>query len=265
MNVVVGGGTISYRVDGSPDATPVMLLNSLGTDLSMWDDQALRLSDRYRLVRFDARGHGGSSATPAPYTMELLGGDALAVLDDLGLERSHVVGISLGGMAAIWIAGRHHERVQRLVLANTASRIGTPETWQARADAVRSGGTVAVAAAVMERFFSRTFRRAHPSVVARYEASLLRVSSESYVRACLALRDTDLASEVRAIVSPTLVVAGSEDVATPVADLERLHREIPGSRLLVLAGAGHLSNVEQPEMFSSAVERFLEGEEVGTA
>jgi 3-oxoadipate enol-lactonase len=265
VNVVVGDATISYRVDGRSDAPPVLLLNSLGTDLSMWDQQASRLSERYRVVRFDARGHGATSATPAPYTIDLLAGDALAVLDDTGFERAHVVGISLGGMVAIWVAGRHRERVHRLVLASTAPRIGTAESWQARADAVRRGGTAAVAAAVMDRLFSARFRAAHSDVVARFAASLTGFSAEGYVGACLALRDADLASEVRAIVAPTLVLAGTEDVSTPVADLERLHEEVAGSRLLVLDGAGHLSSVERPEAFSAAVERFLDGEEVGRA
>lgn len=265
MNVVVADATISYRVDGRTDAPPVLLLNSLGTDLSMWDEAASRLSRRYRVVRFDARGHGGSDATRGSYTIELLAGDALAVLDDLGLERAHVVGISLGGMVAVWIAGRRPERVYRLVLASTAGRIGTKETWQARADAVRRGGTAAVGAAVMERFFSPGFRGEHPDIVARYEASLAGFSADGYVGACLALRDADLAPEVRAIVAPTLVVAGNVDVSTPIADLERLHQEIAGSRLVVVEGAGHLVSVERPEAFSGAVERFLDGEEVGTA
>lgn len=264
MNVVAGDTTICYRVDGPPDAPPVLLLNSLGTDLSMWDEPASRLSSRYRVVRLDARGHGGSSATPAPYTIGLLASDALAVLDHLGLERAHVVGISLGGMNAVWIAGRHPGRVDRLVLASTSPRIGTAESWQARADAVGRGGTAAVAAAVMERFFSERFRGAHPDVVARFETSLARLSAEGYVGASLALRDADLTSEVQAIVAPTLVLAGAEDVSTPLADLERLHEQIGGSRLLVLEGAGHLSSVEQPEAFTEAVERFLDREEVGT-
>lgn len=264
MNVVVGAATISYRLDGPPDAPPVLLLNSLGADLSMWDRVAARLSERYQVVRFDARGHGGSSATPAPYDMETLGGDALALLDELGVSRAHVMGISLGGMLAMWIAGRHPERVDRLVLASTAARIGTTELWQARADAVRTGGTAAVAAAVMERFFSSGFREAQPSVVARFESSLEGFPAEGYVGACLALRDADLVAEVRTIAAPTLIVAGTADVSTPVAELRRLHEEIVGSRLVVIDGAGHLSAVEQPESFTDAVERFLDEEEVET-
>lgn len=265
MNVDVGGATISYRVDGPPDVPAVLLLNSLGADLSMWDRTAARLSERYRVVRFDARGHGGSSATPAPYTMETLGGDALGVLGELGVERAHVVGSSLGGMVAIWIAGHHPERVERLVLANTAARIGTTELWQGRADAVRTGGTAAVAPAVMERFFSPGFRETAPDVVARFESSLESFSAEGYEGACLALRDADLADEVRAIAAPALVVAGTEDVSTPVAEVRRLQGAIAGSRLVVIDGAGHLSAVEEPEAFTDAVERFLDEEEVETA
>lgn len=265
MNVDVAGATISYRVDGPPDGPALLLLNSLGADLSMWDRVAARLSERYRVVRFDARGHGGSSATPSPYTIESLAGDALGVLRELGVPRAHVVGSSLGGMVAMWIAGRHPQRVDRLVLANTASRIGTTEVWEARADAVRRGGTAAVAPAVMERFFSKRFRATEPSLVARFESSLEGFSAEGYMGGCLALGDADLATEVRAIATPTLVVAGTEDVSTPVAELQRLHDEISGSRLVVIEGAGHLSAVEQPEAFTEAVERFLDGEEVGAA
>lgn len=265
MNAAVGGATIAYRVDGPAHAPAILLLNSLGADVSMWDEPASRLAMRYRVVRHDARGHGASTAVPGPYTIENLARDALAVLDDIGIDRAHLVGISLGGMVAIWIAAHEPQRVRRVVLANTASRIGTPETWTDRADAVRRGGTAAVAPAVMERFFSERFRRDRPDVVARFETALRGFSADGYAGACVALRDADLASEVRSIVAPTLIVGGTEDVSTPVSDVERLHEQIDGSRLVLLRGAGHLSSVEEPEAFAAAVERFLMGGEVGTA
>jgi 3-oxoadipate enol-lactonase len=260
--VDVDGVGIAYRLDGDPDAPPVVLLNSAGCDLHMWDQHVDSLEADHRVVRYDARGHGGSDAPPPPYTLDRLGEDLIGLLDALAIARVHVVGASLGGLVGLWIAVRHPGRVNRAVFAGTAARIGTAEAWQERADAVRAGGPEAVADLVMTRFFSDGFRRDHADIVARY-AGILRVQSRrGYEATCLALRDADLRDEVASISAPTLIVVGDQDVATPIADAEWLHETIDQSRLITLEGAGHLCSVERPVAFDEVVRRFLRGEEL---
>ncbi|MBA3737707.1 MAG: 3-oxoadipate enol-lactonase [Actinobacteria bacterium] len=262
MRLDVDGVGISYRLDGDAEGAPLVLLNSAGCDLRMWDPHVAALGERFRLVRTDARGHGGSDAPPPPYTVGAFGADVIALLDALEIERAHVVGASLGGLVALWIAAHHPGRVERAVFSGTAARIGTAEAWQERADAVRLGGTEAVSDLVMSRFFSASFRRDHPDVVGWF-ADVLRVQSRlGYEATCLALRDANLREEVGAILAPSLILVGDEDASTPVSDARWLHDAIGGSRLLTLEGAGHLCSVERRETFDEVVPRFLRGEEI---
>ncbi len=257
----VAGVGIAYRLDGDPNGPPMVLLNSAGCDLRMWDPHVPSLGERFRLVRADARGHGGSDAPPPPYTLDRFGADVIAVLDALEIQRAHIVGASLGGLVALWIAVHHPGRVERAVFSGTAARIGTPEAWQERADAVRAGGMEAVTELVMSRFFSVAFRRDHPDVVGWF-ADVLRVQPRhGYEATCLALRDGDLRDDVGAILAPSLILVGDQDVSTPVSDARWLHEAIGGSRLLTLEGAGHLCSVERRGIFDEIVPRFLRGEE----
>jgi 3-oxoadipate enol-lactonase len=255
--LVVDGVGLNVRVDGPADAPPIVLSNSLGTDLSMWEPQMPSLRERFRVVRYDLRGHGGSDVSPGPITVDRLGQDVVDLLDALGIERAHVCGLSVGGLVSIWLAARHPDRLDRAVLGAAAARIGTAELWQSRADAVRAGGMAAVVDIVMTRFFSERFRTERPDVVARVAQGLAATPPEGYAAACLALRDADLRAEVARIAAPSLVVVGREDPATPVAEAEWLHARIPGSELVVLEDAGHLCNLEQPERFTDAVVGFL--------
>ncbi|MGH2663286.1 MAG: 3-oxoadipate enol-lactonase [Actinomycetota bacterium] len=247
---------LAYRLEGQEGDTPLVLVNSLGTDVHMWDPQMPVLASARRVVRYDARGHGRSAPGSGAHSIEGLGTDVLSVLDHLRLDRVHLCGESLGGMVALWLAASRPERVDRLVLASTALRIGTPELWQARADTVRSEGMAAVADVVMERFFSPGFRERASEEVRRAKGTLLATWPEDYAASCLALRDGDLTSMADRVRAPALLLAGREDPATPVAEAERLQRHLPGSRLVVLDG-GHLLNLEQPERFTDEVERFL--------
>jgi 3-oxoadipate enol-lactonase len=258
----VGGVAISYRLDGSPEGPPLVLLNSAGCDLRMWDPHVPALGERFRLVRADARGHGGSDAPPPPYTVGLFGADVIALLDALEIERTHLVGASLGGLVALWIAVHHPDRAERAVFSGTAARIGTAEAWQDRADAVRAGGMEAVADLVISRFFSTAFRRDHADVVDRFEGMLRAQPAHGYEATCLALRDADLRDEVGAIAAPSLILAGDRDEATPLSDARWLHDAIEGSALRTLEGAGHLCSVERRGTFDEIVPRFLRGEEI---
>ena len=257
--MVVDGVGLNVRVDGPSDAPALVLSNSLGTDLSMWEPQVPALRERFRVVRYDLRGHGGSDVSPGPTTIDRLGQDVVDLLDALGIGRAHVCGLSVGGLVSTWLAARRPDRVDRAVLGAVAARIGTQELWQDRAEAVRSGGMAAVVEAVLTRFFSERFRSERHDVVARVGRVMSATPPEGYVAACLALRDADLREEVAGIVAPTLVVVGREDPATPVAEAEWLHARIPGSELVVLEDAGHLCNLEQPDRFTDAVVEFLAG------
>jgi 3-oxoadipate enol-lactonase len=258
----VAGVGIAYRSDGNPNGPPIVLLHSAGCDLRMWDPHVPAFGERFRVVRPDARGHGGSDAPPPPYTVDRFGADVVALLDALGIERTHIVGASLGGLVALWIAVHHPGRVERAVFSGTAARIGTAEAWQERADAVRAGGTEAVADLVMSRFFSDSFRRDHPDIVGWFAEVLRAQPPHGYEATCLALRDADLREEVGAILAPSLILVGDRDASTPIADAAWLHDAIDGSRVLTLEGAGHLCSVERRSIFDDIVPRFLRGEEI---
>lgn len=251
------GLRLRYRLDGAADAPALVFSNSLGTDLHMWDAQAAALGDALRIVRYDTRGHGASGVPGEPATLERLGRDVIALLDHLGIERAYICGLSMGGVTAQWLALAHPARVGRLVLSNTAARVGSVESWDARVAAVTAGGMGAIADAVLGRFFSPAFRAARPDVVRAYAATLAATDPAGYCACCLALREADLRPLVGGIAAPTLIIGGALDASTPPQQAEELHNAIRGSELAIFAGAAHLSNVERPDEFSALLRRFL--------
>ncbi len=254
---VVDGVRLAYRIDG-PDSAPTMVMaNSLGTNLHMWDPQVALLSHQLRIVRYDSRGHGSSEVSPGPYTIERLSLDLLALLDELKIEQAYICGLSLGGIVALWIAIHHPERLMRAVFANTAARIGSLEIWDARIDAVRTGGMGAIRDATLARFLSQDFRRMHPDVVQQFSAMLEATDPDGYIGACAALREADLREMLTSIHVPSLIIAGELDESTPPSQARELHAAITGSKLIEFGRSAHLSNTEQPEAFSNAVLDFL--------
>jgi 3-oxoadipate enol-lactonase len=251
------GTRLAVEAHGPADAPPVIFLNSIGCDRRLWDSQVAALQDHFRCIVFDTRGHGESAALAGDYTLDQLGRDALAVLDAAGARAGHVCGLSLGGLAAQWLAIHTPERVTRLVLADTAARIGTVESWEARAAQVRDSGLDSIADMAMERFFSAPFRQARTEIVAEWRARLMANSSQGYAGCCAALRDADLTADLPRIVAPTLVICGEHDVSTPPDQARALARAIPDAQLKLLP-AGHLSNLEQPEAFNAALRAHLE-------
>lgn len=249
------------RVDGAAGAPWLLLLNSLGTDLAMWDHQVETWAATHRVLRFDQRGHGRSTAPPPPYTIDRLGRDAIAVLDAHEVEATDVCGISLGGLVALWLAGTAPARVRRAVFADTATRVGTEEAWRTRAETVRAEGMGAVTDLVLERFFSPAFRATKDPAVGRVERTLLDASTDGYSGSCDALATADLAELAQTVPVVSLVVVGTADEATPPEDAQALHARLPVSQLVELDGAGHLANIEQPERFAQVVEDFLAGPE----
>ncbi len=200
---------LHYRVDGDAGSPPLLLSNSLGASLEMWEPQIAALAGRFRVIRYDSRGHGESEVTPGPYSIEQLAGDALGLLDALSIGRAHCCGLSMGGMVAMWMGINAPKRVDRLVLANTAAKIGTAETWNARIDAVRKGGTASIAPAVLARWFSPALLEQPTPIIARLRATFERTSAAGYAASCAAVRDTDLRHSLGRIHAPALVIAGT--------------------------------------------------------
>jgi 3-oxoadipate enol-lactonase len=250
------GTPIHVEAEGRDDAPPVIFSNSLGTTLSMWDQQAAALRDRFRVIRYDTRGHGRSGAPAGPYSMERLGRDALAVLNGLGIAKAHWCGLSMGGMTGMWLARHAPERIGRLVLANTAAKSANPDLWNARIRAVAAKGLEAIADTVLGVWFTKGFRDRNKDTVAHMRETMVGLDPQGYVACCSAIRDMDQRWGIATIKLPTLVIAGKHDMGTPVASAELIVSRIKGAKLVVL-NAAHISNIEQPPAFTDAVEKFL--------
>jgi 3-oxoadipate enol-lactonase len=251
---------LAYRVDGPPDGPVLVLGGSLGTASAVWQPQMASLAATHRVVRYDHRGHGESPAPPGPYDIEDLGGDVLALLDRLELDRVDLAGLSLGGMVALWLAGHVPDRVRRLGLVCTSARPGQPEFWRQRAATVRSAGTAAVADAVVGRWFTEGFHARHPGVVAWARAMVTGTPAEGYAACCDAVATVDLDPLLPRITAPTLVIAGAMDPAFPLPHAERLVAGIAGSRLAVV-DAAHLASVERPDIVTELLSGFYHGGE----
>ncbi len=252
------GVSLHYRLDG-PETGPVLVLsNSLGTDLGMWDPQMPALQQRYRVLRYDTRGHGQSGLPPAPYQVDRLGKDVLALMDGLNVSQAMFCGLSMGGMTGMWLGVHAPQRFTKLVLCNTAAKIGTPEIWNSRIATVEQGGTAAILSGVIQRWFTEGFVKAQPAAVERISAMLRATPPGGYTAACGAVRDMDQRDSLAAIRLPTLVIAGSHDLSTPAQDGRFIADAIPGARYVEFPAA-HLSNVEVAADFTKALTDFLAG------
>jgi 3-oxoadipate enol-lactonase len=257
--VDVDGTRLRCLVEGPEGAPAIVFLNSLGTDVRMWDPQVEALRSSFRIVRHDSRGHGASDAPKGPYSIELLGGDVVSLLDALEIERVHVCGESMGGLVALWLAANHPERIERAIFASTAVRIGSKDRWDERVRALEEGGMDSIRDMVMGRLLTSSFRERSPEVTERVVATLVSTPPDGYAASCLAVRDADLTNEVGRISAPSLIVVGADDVGISQREAQDLHERIADSELVVLDDASHLCNLEQPERFNQAVLAFLGG------
>jgi 3-oxoadipate enol-lactonase / 4-carboxymuconolactone decarboxylase len=250
------GVRLYRRADGEADKPALLILNSIGCDMSLWDGLVPHLTARFRVLRMDARGHGASDAPVGDYSLDELAADALAVLDAASAPCAAVCGLSLGGMVAMTLALAAPSRVEALVLVCT-SALMDPAAWQARIDTVREQGLAAIADLAMERFFSERFRRQAPGVVATTRAGLLAMSPDGYAGCCAAIRDMNLADRLPDIAARTLVIAGERDVSTPFEDhARRIVAAIPDARAGTL-DTGHLPSLEAPAGLAGLVLDFL--------
>ncbi len=252
------GCPIHVVVEGRVDAPALMLSNSLGTDLTMWDDQVAPFAEHFRLIRYDRRGHGQSGAPQGPYSFDRFGRDILAILDALGVKKTHWCGLSMGGMDGQWLGANAADRVEKLVLANTNFYYADKAPWADRLRFLEQHPLSEMVGPNMERWFTKGFRERAPQTIERMTKAFVATDRAGY-RACVAaVRDIDFRASNPRIGAPTLVIVGSEDAATPPPCGEEIARQIKGAKVVALEAA-HISNVEQPQAFTRAVLDFLLG------
>lgn len=250
------GCPLNVAVEGPDGGPALMLSNSLGCTLEMWDPQIGALAKQFRVIRYDRRGHGRSGVPSGPYSIERFGRDVLAILDALRIERAHWCGLSMGGMVGQWLGANAPQRFDRIVLANTSCYYPDPANWDARIKAVKDGGLAAVADAVIAGWLTAGFREREPAAAARMKAMLLAAPQAGYLACCEALRTLDQRALLPRITRPTLVIVGRNDPSTPLAAGEYIRAHVPGASMTIL-DAAHISNVEQPQAFTAAVTGFL--------
>lgn len=256
--IQANGIQLYYTLAGPADAPLVMLSNSLGTRLEMWDAQVPALAERYRVLRYDSRGHGRSDAPPGPYTIDLLADDALGLLDALGIERAHFCGLSKGGMVGQVLGARHGERLISLALCSTACHMPARDLWDERIRVATERGMAALADGVVERWFTEAFRREPSITVDRVRQMIIDTPAHGYAGCCAAIRDMDLRELITGIRVPTLVVVGEDDPATPPEKAREIQARIPGAQLEVIPQAAHLVNIEQDVAFDAALASLLD-------
>lgn len=250
---------LHYEASGPPGAPPVVLIGSIGTSLSIWSAQVAALSGRFRVVACDVRGHGGSPVPPGPYSIAELGEDLIALLDRLALPRASVCGLSIGAMIGLWSAAQAPERVDRLIACCTTAHFG-PETaaaYRERAGIVRRQGMGAVVDGVIERWFTPEFAAQRPNAVLAIRDGFLATPAEGYAGCCEALAELDLRRDLVRIRTPTLVLSGEQDPATPPEHGRAIAQAIAGADFDLVAGASHLAAIERAELLTTLILRFL--------
>jgi 3-oxoadipate enol-lactonase len=257
----IEGGQVHYRLDGPEGAPAIVFSNSLGTNLSMWDPQVEFLSKYYRVLRYDTRGHGLSVVTLGPYTIEQLGRDLVWLLDALRMATVSFCGLSMGGMIGMWLGVNAAERLSKLVLCNTAARIGDAGMWNARIAKVQKEGMATIADAIVQRWFTPSFIARASDRVEWTRQMLLQSPAAGYVANCAAIRDTDQRESISSIRIPTMVITGAHDPVTTTLDARFLTERISGAQYAEL-NAAHLSNVEASHEFNQALVGFLSNPEV---
>jgi 3-oxoadipate enol-lactonase len=252
------GCAIAYRWDGKDGAPILLLSNSLGTNMDMWEPQMEAFTRDFRVLRYDSRGHGASASPPGGYSIDRLGSDAIELLDALAIQTVDFCGLSLGGMVGQWLGIRVPSRIRRLVLANSSGYMGPPFAWDTRIASVLTDGMAPLTEASVKRWFTAAFAETAAQAIAPIRDMLQATVPQGYAGCCAAIRDMDMRRTATLIDRPTLVIGGTLDPATPPPHSAALAAAIPDARLRMLTAA-HLSNVEQPELFGTLVVDFLTG------
>jgi 3-oxoadipate enol-lactonase len=254
--IEVNGHSLRVRVDGPEGAPWLVLSHSLGAELGLWEPQVAAFGARYRVLRYDTRGHGQSTGPARPWSIADLGGDVVALLDAFGIERANFCGLSLGGATGMWLATHARERIDRLVLCNTTPWLGPPDVMNARISQVLTNGVAPLVEPTLERWFTPEFRALDAAAVDRVRQALLATSAEGYAGCCEALRDMDQRGDLPRISAPTLVIAGTQDPSSTLEAAREWAATIPGA-LFVELPAAHISNIGAATTFNAAVLLFL--------
>jgi len=259
MLIKANGIEIHYELTGKKEAPVMILSHALGSSMVMWDPQMDSLRLHFRVLRYDVRGQGGSEVTKGPYTLELLGEDAIGLIDGLGIDTVHWVGLSMGGMIGQCVALNHPHRLKSLSLCDTGAIIAeeAQPIWQERVDATRKGGILSQVEGTLERWFTPSYLSRNPQMLAIIRNQFLSTSVEGYLGCIEAIRKLNYLERLPEIKLPTLIMVGEDDPGTPVTASEAMHKRISNSKLVILPSARHLSNVEQPEAFNSHLINFL--------
>jgi len=254
----VNGVDIAYRFDGPQDAPVLLVANSLMANGSMWDGNIAALAERYRVLRYDKRGHGGSGLSAGPYTIAQLADDAVGLLDVLGIQKVHFMGLSIGGMIGQQLGARYPERILSLSLCNTASEMPPRSLWEERFDIARTQGIAGLVDGTIKRWFTAPFIERAPQEIEKVRQMILGTNVEGYIGCGSAVRDMAQSTMLLKIKAPTLVLSGRHDPACTVDQGTVLNRLIDGSRMVIIEDAAHLSNIEQPVQFNQAVREFMD-------
>ncbi|WP_210485818.1 3-oxoadipate enol-lactonase [Microvirga antarctica] len=252
------GLVLHYRILGRADGPALVFVNSLGSDLRIWQDVVDAFCGTYRVILYDKRGHGLSDAPPAPYAMDDHADDLLALLEQIQVKRAAIVGLSVGGMIAQRIAVRAPQRVAALILCDTATKIGTAESWAERIAAVETSGLASIADAVMQRWFTPSFREVRSAEWTGWRNMLVRTPPHGYTGTCASIRDADLTADAPSIAAPTLCIVGDQDGSTPPELVRHTAGLIPGARFEIIPAAGHIPCIEQPAVTSRLIAQHLE-------
>lgn len=255
----INGTEINYEIAGPVGAPVVTFSHSLAATLEMWEDQVTAMKEAYRVLRLDSRGHGKSSRPPGPCTMEMLSADVISLLDHLGIDRTHFVGLSMGGMIGQVLAVQYPHRLKKLILCDTTGRVPaeTAPVWEERIRVAEGQGMCALAQETLERWLSEDFRRAQPAITERVRDMIIQTPVPGYVACCRAISQFDVLQELAKVTAPTLIMVGERDLGTPVSASQAIHERIQGSKLVVVPGALHLTNIEKADFFTRQLLTFL--------
>ena len=258
MKINANSIDMDYRLDGPEDGPMVMLSNSLMSNYTMWDSQVTALTHKYRVLRYDQRGHGGTETTPGPYSIELLAEDTRALIEELDIEAVHFVGLSMGGFTGQVLATHYPDKVLSLCLCDTACEMQPGSLWNERIDAAREKGIEALLAGTLERWFTPPFHKTGGEQLTKISEMIMGTGVDGYIGCAEAIRDMSICDNLGKIGAPTLVLVGEADPACPVASAQVLHDGISGSKLVVIPQAAHLPNIEQTALFNDTLVNFLD-------
>ncbi|MFN8492264.1 MAG: 3-oxoadipate enol-lactonase [Caldilineaceae bacterium] len=262
MFATIQGITLHYTIEGAPTGTPLVFINSLGSDLRIWEQVSSHFADQAPIIRYDKRGHGLSACPPGPYTLQDHAADLAGLLAHLAIDEVILIGISVGGQIALAYTLAHPEKVKALVLCNTGAKIGTDELWDNRIKAISEQSLAVLADILVARWFTLAFTEKQPAAFQGYRNMLRRTPADGYLATCAALRAADLSADVGRIPTRTLVLCGAEDIATPPSLGQALASAMPNARFALIEQAAHLSCVEQPDAVASQIAQFLQEDEI---